>query len=478
MTATLADLLTLYTQEQWYAILLAVAQAEGFPVQSWQDGAVEKTRLLAMSSGLESLGAITPAIAGGTLLDYSPNFPGWTGLTAQQIYSLAQNIATFTQGNVLATNVSTQAYAFNGNLKFNFGASGRNYFSIGAGTIPAAVGITPGTLVIPVIAENPGSAYADPSNSGVLQLVTSLPGVTITNPAGPYASATGTHTGSGTGIITASGTPSLPHSLVITITSTGQVGVATWSYSLDGGAPIAAGTASTLVNIGGSGITVTLTNGALNPSFVINDTYSYAAPGSWIASQGSDAETDQALVLRCRNRWSSLSDIPTSSLYQLLATSTPIVGSQVTQASVVVDPFVNNKVNIIVSGPGGVLPAPTITAIQAYVSPYARGCDNPVVQSPTTLVVTIGGSVNVLVSKQAAATAAIQTAMQAYVATIGVNGTLRISSIVELIMMVAGVVDVSGVTINGVAANLVLGGVGSYVLPFYPPALALNYVAT
>jgi hypothetical protein len=38
-------------------------------------------------------------------------------------------------------------------------------------------------------------------------------------------------------------------------------------------------------------------------------------------------------------------------------------------------------------------------------------------------------------------------------------------------MMVAGVVDCSGVTINGVAANLTLGGVGLYVLPAYPPTI-------
>lgn len=471
MTTTLNQLLTLYTQQQWYAILLAVYQAQGFPVQSWQDGGVEKTRLLAESTALVSLGNYVPAIAGGSLLDYAPNYPGWTGLTAQEIYNLLQNIAQFTLGNVLATNTSPTNYPFTGgSLKINFAASGNNYFSVGSGTIPAS-----GTLTIPVIAENAGASYIEPSNSGSVKLVTSLPGVTITNPAALATSVT--HTGSGTGTVTPTGV-STPHSLSIVILSTGQAGVATWSYALDGAAPVNAGAVSSLTNIGGSGINITLANGAINPSFVIGDTYSFNTPGSWITSQGSDAETDLALAARCRLRWPSLSAIPTTGLYQLLARSTPSVGSQVTNVSVVPDPVVNNKINIIVSGPGGVLPGPTITTIQAFISPYARLCDNPVVQSPTTLAITYAGTVTLPASQATAGTVAITTALQNYTAGIATNGTIRLSDFIQVVMDVAGVIDFTGWTINGVAGNLTLGGVGSYVIPAYPPTINFNYVLT
>ena len=91
---TLADVITLKTQEEWFAFLLAQYQLAGFPVQSWQDGGVELTRLLAMSSGLASLGNYLPANAGGTMLDYAPNFPNWTALTSQQLYNILQNPAT------------------------------------------------------------------------------------------------------------------------------------------------------------------------------------------------------------------------------------------------------------------------------------------------------------------------------------------------------------------------------------------------
>lgn len=464
--STLADVIALKTQEEWYATLLGVAQSQGFPVQSWQDGGVEKTRLLAMSAGLESLGNYVPAIAGGSLLDYSPNFPGWTALTAAQIYAIIQNPATFTLGVVLATNTATQPYPFTaGSLKINFAASGRNYYSVGSGTIPAS-----STLVIPVIAEAAGSVYLEPNNSGAITLVTPLPGVTITNP--PTSNFTGvTHGGSGTGLVTPSGSPALTHSIAINITATGQAGVATWSYSLDGAAFASAGAVAALVNVGGTGITITLSNGALNPSFVLGDTYSFNAPGSWITSQGSDLESDTALAIRSRNKWANQSVIPTQSLYQFLATSTPSVGSQVTSCTVVPDPFINDKVNVVVSGPGGVLPGATITAIQAYITPRRRGCDNPVVISPSTLAIIYAFTYTVPVASAAAAALAINTALLTYTSGISVNGTIRLADVIQIVMDVQGVVDCSGVTINGVAANLVLGGVGLYVLPAYPPTI-------
>jgi hypothetical protein len=471
MTA-LADLLVTQSVSQIFNTLLGVYQANGFPVTAWQVGGVERTRLMAIATALADVsGQYIPAIAGGSLLDYSPNYPGWTALTAAQIFELAQNLAGFTFGNIVAANTAASAYPFTaGQLIFVFGTSRRRYICTGSGTIPASGG---GSLTIPVIADNAGSVYTEPTSSADITLVTPLPGVTLTNPPPTpnYASPTGTHGGSGTGTITAGGAPVGPHSLVVNITSTGQTGVATFSYSLDGAAFVAAGAVSSLTNVGGTGINITLANGAINPSFVIGDTYSFTTPGSWITSQGSDIETDTALAARCRNRWSSLSAIPTQSLYQLLATSTPSVGSQVTQCFVAPDATINNKINVVVSGPGGVLPGATITAIQAYINPRTRLCDNPVVQSPSTLAVTIAFSYTVPSSLQAAASASITAALQAYMAAVGVNATIRIAAIVELVMEVNGVVDCTGVTINGVAANLTLGSPSTFVLPAYPPTI-------
>lgn len=469
MTATLAQQLTLYTQEQWYAILLAVCQAGGFPVQSWQDGGVEKTRLLAMSAGLVSLGNYLPAIAGGTLLDYAPNYQGWTGLTAQQLYDLAQNLAVFTQGNVLATNVATTPYVFTaGGLKFNFGATGNNYSSIGSGTIPAS-----GTLVIPVIAASPGGSFADPSNSGAIKLVTSLPGVTITNPAGNYSPIT--HVGSGTGTLTLGGSPVGNHSLSVSVTATSAGNPATVSYSLDSAPAVALGSVSSVTNLAGIGINITFVAG-IGTSWAQGDTYQFSTPGSWITQQGNDQEADTALAQRCRNRWSSLSDVPTMGYYQLLVTSEPTYGSQVTQAIVIPDGVINNKINVVVAGSGGVLPSLAITGLQTFITPRARGCDNPVVQSPTSLNVTFAGTVTCSANLLASVQTAVQAAMTQLASAAGINGTIKISSIIQGARD-AGATDATGITINGVASNLTLGSSSSFVVASLQ-ALAFTYVTT
>lgn len=470
---TLASLLTQITQQQAFQTLLSVHQAAGFPTTTWISGDIDMTRMQAFATAIfDYVTFYLPAIAGGSLLDYAPNFPGWTALTAQEIFNLAQNLATFTQGNLVATNSSTTPYAFTaGQLIAVFSGTGNRYLCTGSGTIPAS-----GNLTIPFQAENPGASYADPSNAGsaALTLVTPLPGVTLNNPSTNYSSVL--HTGSGTGTVTLSGSPTGSHSVILIITATSSGTPASVSYQLDGAAAVSLGSISSFTNLGGTGINFTLNNGASGTSWVNGDTYSFSTPAPWITSQGANLEPDLTLAQRCRNRWASLSPIPTSSLYALLAQSTPSVGAQVTQVFIAPDAIINNKINIIVAGPGGVLPPATVTAIQSFISPYARGCDNPVVQSPTTLGITISANITALASQLTAVQAAVTTALNNYIASIPVNGTIRVASIIDLIMNISGVVDVTAVNINGVGSNLVVGTQPSFVIPAYPPTLTLFYV--
>lgn len=476
-TPTLATLLTTATQQQAFQALLQIYQAAGFPTTTWQAGDIDLTRMQAFATAIQAyVTNYLPAIAGGTLLDYAPNYPGWTALTAQQIYSLSQNPATYTQGTMTATNTATVPYAFTaGQLTAICNTTGNRYLNTGSGTIPAQVASVAGVLTgIAFQSENPGGSYTDVSNLGNITLVTPLAGVTMSNPAGAYSGGgIPTHVGIGTGVVTPGGVPAGNHSVTLTVTATSTSLPVALSYTLDGGSATSLGLVSSITNLAGLGINIALTNGASAASWVINDTYAFSAPGSWVTSQGASLETDIALANRCRNRFPSLSAVPGIGLYQLLATSTPVVGSQVTQCVVITDALINNKVNIVVSGPAGVLPPATIAAIQAYINPRVPITDYPVVQSPTTLVITIAGTVTIAYAQLAGAQSAITVALNNYVAGVGINGTIRVSAIVELVMLVAGVVDVTGITVNGAASNLTLGGVGSYVLPFYPPVIIL-----
>jgi uncharacterized phage protein gp47/JayE len=467
MAVTLASLLSPQAQQELYAALLAIYVAEGFPVESWEPGGVERTRAMAITTAQADIsGNAIPAIAAGGFNGLASG--GWLDLLSQYLFQNTRQAATYTQGNITFTNSTSNTYSASaGKLIVVFGLSGKRYLNTGSVTIAANT-----TSVVAVQAENPGASYNDPSNSGSLTLVTPLPGVTLTNPASTYTGVT--HTGSGTGTLTLGGSPSAPHSLILIINGTAATAPVSVSYELDGAPAVSLGSISSASNIGSSGINVTLTNGT-GTSWVLNDTYSFNTPGSWITSQGANAETDTALTARNAARWPTLSSIPTQGTYQYLATSTPSVGAQVTQVVVLPDSVVNNKVNIIVAGPGGVLPGGVITAIQSYISPRARGNDNPVVQSPSTLAVTIVATITVAVAQLATAQVAINNALTNYVNGVGINGTLRISAIIDQIMNVAGVVDVSGVTINGSGSNLTLGSSTTFVLP-QPLTLTLAYV--
>jgi hypothetical protein len=464
MALTLAELLTAKTQTEIYSLLLGQLADEGFPVTAWQSGSVERTELMAFSSVLVDLVTnYLPTITGGGFLDYANT--DWLRLLSSQQYENDYNQASFTIGTIhLAAASGSGPYAFNaGDLTITFGASGNRYICNESGTVPLS-----GSTDVSFTAENPGSSYADPSNSGDITLVTPLPGVTVTNPADDYSDVD--HVGSGTGTLTLGGSPVGSHQVLINIDSTGASGVAGWSYQLDGAPFVSAGTVSSVTDLGGDGIDITLVNGGSGTSFVEGDTYLFSTPGSWITTQGGDDETNDALKTRDRNRWSSLSDIATEEYYELLARSTPSVGSQVTQVIVLPDADINNRLNITVAGPEGALPGGTVTAIQAYVSSRARITDNPVVQSPAGVDITLAATISVSFAQLSAAQDAAQTAMIDYVNSVGINGTIRISKIVELVMEITGIVDISGTTINAVAANFTLGSmstfeVGELVLP-------------
>jgi hypothetical protein len=487
MTATLAQLVVPQDVTYYFNLLLGVYQSQGFPVQSWQTGGVERTRLLAFATALADKATnYAPTIAGGILLDYSSsdgNGGGWLPLTALEFYGVPINLATFTQGSITltaASGVSTQTYLA-GQLIATFGATGNRYINTGTVIVPNGPGSVTGTFQ----AEKPGSSYSDPSNSGAITLVTPIPGVTLTNPAGNYSAVS--HVGSGTGTLSLSGAPIGSNLIVVRIDATATSSPTSWSYSLNGAAYVSVGTVGSAA-IGSTGVMVTLVNGGAGTSFVFSDTYSFTTPGTWITQQGSNIEADLALKARCRASLPTpgAQPAPTSNYYQFLATSTPTVGSQVTQCIVQTDANINNKINIIVAGPGGVLPGATVAAIQTYINPRTIGGDYPVVTSPSTLAITYAFTVNCAANLLTSVQQSIALNLQNYTNAAGINGTLKLSDVEVLIKPnpltgqggITGVSDIAGVTINGVAANLTLGGVGSFVVAASGPTISATYVTT
>lgn len=470
--STLAELLTTQSTTQVFQYLLSQYQAAGFPVQSWQTGGVERTRMMATASALVDLANNYVAdIAAGGFLDYAGT--DWLRLLASQNYSIDYNKAVATVGSITLTNASANAYTITaGQLVAVFGATGHRYINSTGGVLGAS-----SSLTLSFTAEFAGAAYADASNSGALTLATPLPGVTLTNPAGSYT--TQTHVGSGAGTLTLGGSPVGNHYIVVTIVSSGDPGVATWSYSLDGASSVNAGAVSSLTNIGGYGINVTLVGTGSGYSFVAGDTYAFGTPGSWITTVGADDEANTALASRCKARWPSLSSVPTKGYYQLIASSEPTYGAAVQAVIVVADTTINNKVNVVCAGPTGALPPAAVTALDAWVKARSVGTDFPVVSTVGAQSVTLAGTITVPVGALATAQAAIQTAMSSYVsvAGVGINGTVKLAVIAEKIMAIVGdqYGNVTGLTINGAAADLVIGTSSTFYAPSLQ-ALGFGYV--
>jgi uncharacterized phage protein gp47/JayE len=179
--ATLAELTAGKTYEQIRQQLfdeLAVADPP-FPVTSWREGDVARTLVEIDAMSLAELSLLIAAIATG---GYRTTAKGaWLKLLAREKYNLEFNAAQVTAGDVVLTDA--------GNAGPFTIAPGQLWFASGSGLrfqsantdnllLPQS-----GTLVVPVHAESPGAAY-NVANGTITTMLTPLPGVTCTNPAG------------------------------------------------------------------------------------------------------------------------------------------------------------------------------------------------------------------------------------------------------------------------------------------------------
>lgn len=471
MAFSLSDLLTPQSETQVESSILARLQGAAFSVTDWLVGATERTRVKAFAFGVSDfVSSLVPVIAGGGFVDTAKG--AWLQLKAHEDYATDVNLSSNTIGNMTLTCASTAGpYTItDGQLKVTF-PSGNRYINVGGGVLGSS-----GTLTLAWRSESlnnsaAGLNYVDPS-SGVPVLITPLAGVTVDNPAPPFSAVS--LAGVGTGTVTPSGTPLGQYQIAIRVDVAGQSGAASWSYSVNGAAYVSAGAVGSAL-IPTTGITVTLANGGTTPSFLAGEVYTFQTPGTWITTQGTDQESDPALSSRCKNKWPSLSSLyvssPTLGYYDLLARS---ASNQVTQTRVQTDGTINNKVYIVVAGQGGVLPAGVVSTVQSYVSARVTLTDYPVVLSPSTRTVTLTGTITVDRAKVAAAQASAQASVSTYInSTVGINGTVKLSKLIAILEDTDGILDVSGLQINGAAANLVLPVTGgAYELPSWTQTLS------
>lgn len=457
MALTLAQLLAAPSGPTIKAQLLAILQAPPsgvpFPVSDWYSGGVARTLVeMETTALLDFVANLVPQIAGGGLLDYATGATtGWLGLLAQELYNLTPNAATYQIGNVTLTcAASAGPYTIAVNQLWFLSNQGLRYNNITGGALPSG-----GSLTVQVTSEFAnnlagGFNYAADQGLSINQLQTPLPGVTVSNPSPDFGAIT--HVGTGTGTIalsrTSGGTPPTSGNISVLITASGNTGAATFSYAVNGGAYIGAGTMASTFAVPSMNTTLTFTNGA--SGFLIGDTYNFSAPGSWVTQQGTDAEYDPNLIARCKARWSSLSAIPTYDCYSLWARS---ASSQVTRTVVLPDLTTAGQVDVTIAGQAGTLPSTVVAAVQNYINyrmPITARC---VVSSAVAQPITIAATVTVSAANLAAAQVAAQQYVGNYIASVPIAGTVYLSQIITQLDLPAGVITVAGTTINGAALD-------------------------
>ncbi len=397
--------------------IIARLQGRGLQTTDWLDGGPERTFIEAYAAELGDVYLSQRNIARGGFIDLAvaAGLTDWLDFIGHEFYQLDRLEAVATEGLMtLACAGTAGPYTITAGQLWAVGAGGNRYNNTTGGVLSSG-----GTRELAWRAERPGAFYND-GNDTIVALATPLPGVTINNP-GPAFSAV-THTGSGSGTWFPSGTVAAKN-WVILITLSGNLGSAKFTLSQDGGATFGGehtvpGILPSIINVDGSGLTLSPTGGN---TFDLNDTYTFSSPGSWITQPGKDAEANADYGARMKARWPSLAAIPTEDKYVLWAFAA--APQSITRATANASPTTTATITITVAGPLGTVSNDVLNAIKAYIQGPRAGLTVVVqVVSATAVPLDCSGTIYVEAAKRTAAQAAVQLAIQRLVAVVPIGG--------------------------------------------------------
>jgi hypothetical protein len=481
-TPTLEEVLATPTQaEVLEQEVLTELRGRSVRVTDWLVGGVYRTLTYLVSKLRTESRRVVASLAAAHFEDYAFGFvaaPGdldvttWAPHIAKQRYGVDRIEATHTRRRFTLTNASTAEYGplVAGDIMVSFPSGNRYVLDEDDVTIPASGSV--GALFRSEFANDSaaGLSYTDASDSSIVMVTATFPGVTVTNPSTTFSDVS--QVGSGVGTVTPSGTPNAPYSIAIRIDSGGQAGGATWSSKVGSGSWVSHGAVASDA-IAGTGITATLDDNGGNPAFAAGAVYYFSAPGSDVVSAGRNVETPQELGARCRGLLPSLAfpqdgdgnwipTSPTMSGYEALARS----ASDQVKVCFIATGTVNNEVLIYVAGQGTLLGGATLALLQAFFNVFSMATDTPLVASPDAreINLTLAGASTITVRSGARASAQteLQRRLGVYfggvdpVLPLGINGEIDHAYLVHLIRTTPGVTrfDATTFEINGVVGDL------------------------
>jgi phage-related baseplate assembly protein len=175
MSVSFDDLISVETRESVTGTLLGIASALGLSTTAWQEGQPIRTFLSTVAQKCADYTAVKREIVMGTFLRLATG--DWLTFTASNRYGVDRNLARAATGTITLTNADPGTYTIQpGELVVAHSVTGKTYRNT------ASISLPPGTLAgVPVQSEELGTAN-DAAPGLITHLVTTLVGVTVTNP--------------------------------------------------------------------------------------------------------------------------------------------------------------------------------------------------------------------------------------------------------------------------------------------------------
>lgn len=189
MTTSLAELYSPPTEDEVLEKALQISTLAKLPARAWQSTSVPRAVLEFEKFFLADLGTAIGLIARGGLIDDAEG--DWLDLYCESLYQERRKLAGFTILRVVLEDAEGQGpFTINGgDLIVSDATKAYQYENaVAFGSTPAN-GVLPqnGTLALAFRAQTPGAAY-NLSNGAIKELLTSLPGVRVSNPGAPNTS--------------------------------------------------------------------------------------------------------------------------------------------------------------------------------------------------------------------------------------------------------------------------------------------------
>lgn len=227
----------------------------------------------------------------------------------------------------------------------------------------------------------------------------------------------------------------------------GQVWVASTSgqrfFSVGGYTLPASGTVDITVRAELPGAAGNVGNGTITAIITALPGVTVANPalvsGSWVTTQGADAELDAALAARCRSRWPAIGVGSPAAAYDLWART---ADSSITRTRVRPSPTVEGQVDVYLAGASGPAGPAAVAAADAYIQPRVPLTVTALVAAASSGPITITGTLYVRAGNPSALALAT-AAVEAYLRDIDVGGTVYLTGIIEALMSPPGVRNVS-----------------------------------